>query len=84
MVIQNISFDEADTVKNLFVVYRIRADDLIPIQSLLIKIFSQRWLIRKERIILGKSMIRQQRKTKRKFVDVLLVFGMLIQHLNII
>ena len=30
MVIQNISFDEADAVKNLFVVYRIRADDLIP------------------------------------------------------
>ena len=30
MVLQNISFDESDAVKNLYVVYRIRADDLIP------------------------------------------------------
>ena len=30
MVLQNISFDESDAVKKLYVVYRIRADDLIP------------------------------------------------------
>jgi len=30
MALQNISFDEIDAVKKLFVAYRIRADDLIP------------------------------------------------------
>lgn len=30
MALQNISLDESDSVKNLFVVYRIRGNDLIP------------------------------------------------------
>lgn len=30
MALQNISFDESDTAKTLYVVYRIRGDDLIP------------------------------------------------------
>jgi hypothetical protein len=31
-MLQDISFDEVDAVKNLFVVYRIRGEDLIPLQ----------------------------------------------------